>query len=189
MQPEEKPVKSLIDPGLFPNLVQCWRIGLTPHGRQSATGFGWTFGQPSEGNRQSEIKINMSGTDKLPVNQKTDGFPTGTNVAQFRSRDQRIAAGKTLRDTVPRQSHAGWEPPASRRDPMEILKESNQDRMAELVPIRYGGMPPSPFTFLRGSADSWLPTWPPPPPPGYGFRPAGIVTCSTSACSPPPNAT
>ncbi len=94
----------------------------------------------------------MSGTENSPVDQKTEGFPTGTNLVQFRSRDQRIAAGKTLRDSVPRQSHAGWEPPANRRDPIEILKESNQDRMAELVPIRYGRMLPSPFTFLRGSA-------------------------------------
>jgi uncharacterized protein (DUF2252 family) len=70
----------------------------------------------------------------------------------FRSRDERIAAGKALRDSVPRASHAGWEAPANRRDPVEILKESNRDRLAELVPIRYGRMLPSPFTFLRGSA-------------------------------------
>lgn len=39
-----------------------------------------------------------------------------------------------------------------RRDPIDILEESNQDRLAELVPIRYGRMLASPFTFLRGSA-------------------------------------
>ncbi len=94
----------------------------------------------------------MSDTDKTPVDQKMAELPTGTSVAQFRSRDQRIAAGKALRDSVPRQSHASWEPPANRRHPVELLKESNQDRLAELVPIRYGRMLPSPFTFLRGSA-------------------------------------
>jgi len=35
---------------------------------------------------------------------------------------------------------------------MDILKESNQGRLPELVPIRYGRMLRSPFTFLRGSA-------------------------------------
>jgi uncharacterized protein (DUF2252 family) len=70
----------------------------------------------------------------------------------FRSRDERIAAGKALRDSVPRQSHANWKPAVNRRDPMDILKESNQDRVPELVPIRYGRMLSSPFTFLRGSA-------------------------------------
>ena len=28
----------------------------------------------------------------------------------FRSRGERIAAGKTLRENVPRSSHAGWKP-------------------------------------------------------------------------------
>jgi uncharacterized protein (DUF2252 family) len=70
----------------------------------------------------------------------------------FRSRDDRIAAGKALRERVPRQSHAGWRPPINRQDPIDILKKSNQDRLAQLIPIRYGRMLPSPFTFLRGSA-------------------------------------
>jgi hypothetical protein len=94
----------------------------------------------------------MSDASKTPVDQKGEGVPTGTGVAQFRSRDQRIAAGKALRVRVPRESHAGWKPPVNRRDPIEILKASNQDRLAELVPIRYGRMLASPFTFLRGSA-------------------------------------
>jgi uncharacterized protein (DUF2252 family) len=73
-------------------------------------------------------------------------------VPKIRSRNERIAAGKALRDCVPRQSHANWKPAANRRDPIDILKTSNQDRVPELVPIRYGRMLPSPFTFLRGSA-------------------------------------
>jgi hypothetical protein len=69
----------------------------------------------------------MSATDDASVNVKTDGGKTWASVLMFRSRDERIAAGKELRDSVPRQSHAGWEPPANRRSPIEILKESNQD--------------------------------------------------------------
>jgi uncharacterized protein (DUF2252 family) len=72
--------------------------------------------------------------------------------AQFRSRAERIQTGKSLRDKLPRSSHATWQPPANRRDPIEILEESNQDRITELIPIRYGRMLRSPFTFLRGSA-------------------------------------
>lgn len=70
----------------------------------------------------------------------------------FRSRAERLTAGKALRDTVPRTSHAAWNPPPKRRDPIDILEESNRDRVQELVPIRYGRMLRSPFTFLRGSA-------------------------------------
>jgi uncharacterized protein (DUF2252 family) len=68
------------------------------------------------------------------------------------SRAERLAAGQALRDSVPRSSHADWKPSAQRRDPIEILEESNQDRLSELIPIRYGRMLRSPFTFLRGSA-------------------------------------
>ena len=77
---------------------------------------------------------------------------SGEVTPAFRSRDERIAAGKALRDRVPRESHAVWEPTANRRNPIDILQESNQDRLAQLIPIRYGRMLPSPFTFLRGSA-------------------------------------
>ena len=70
----------------------------------------------------------------------------------FRSRDERINAGRLLRDSVPRASHAAWTPPTKHRDPIAILEKSNKDRLAELVPIRYGRMLRSPFAFLRGSA-------------------------------------
>jgi uncharacterized protein (DUF2252 family) len=94
----------------------------------------------------------MSAIDESSERSKTNGGKSETHVTSFRSRDERIATGKTMRESVPRSSHGDWKPPANRRDPIDILKESNQDRMAELVPIRYGRMLQSPFTFLRGSA-------------------------------------
>lgn len=74
------------------------------------------------------------------------------SVPTFRSRDERINAGKALRNSVPHASHALWKPAANRRDSIDILTESNQGRMEQLIPIRHGRMLPSPFTFLRGSA-------------------------------------
>ena len=65
---------------------------------------------------------------------------------------ERTELGRSTRARVPRKSHAGWVPPADRRDPVEILVESSEDRVAELLPIRYGRMMQSPFTFYRGSA-------------------------------------
>ncbi|SEI55273.1 Uncharacterized conserved protein, DUF2252 family [Azotobacter beijerinckii] len=70
----------------------------------------------------------------------------------FRSREERINAGRLLRERVPRTSHAAWLPLAKHRDPIAILEQSNEDRLQELVPIRYGRMLRSPFSFLRGSA-------------------------------------
>ena len=73
-------------------------------------------------------------------------------LAGFHIRAERLAAGKALRQRVPRESHGDWRPPRKARDPVEILERSNRGRLPELVPIRYGRMSASPFTFFRGSA-------------------------------------
>src|SRR4051794_16250277 len=65
---------------------------------------------------------------------------------------QRMAEGKGLREKTPRSSHAAWTPPGDRSDPVEILRAQDKTRLQELIPIRYGRMMVSPFTFLRGSA-------------------------------------
>lgn len=67
------------------------------------------------------------------------------------ARDRR-AHGKFLRDSVPRQAQAGWKAPHDRRDPIDLLIESNDGRLPQLIPIRFGRMLASPFTFYRGSA-------------------------------------
>jgi len=70
----------------------------------------------------------------------------------FILRDDAVNAGKALQVNVPHALHAEWRPHGQPRDPVSILEESNRDRVAELIPIRYGRMLRSPFTFLRGSA-------------------------------------
>ena len=50
------------------------------------------------------------------------------------------------------RAHAAWEPPPRRPSPVELLEEQAQTRVPELVPIRYGRMLVSPFTFYRGAA-------------------------------------
>jgi uncharacterized protein (DUF2252 family) len=68
------------------------------------------------------------------------------------SADERRAVGKALRDTTPRAAHGGWKSPKNRRDPIELLRESNQGRISALIPIRFGRMAQSPFAFYRGAA-------------------------------------
>jgi uncharacterized protein (DUF2252 family) len=70
----------------------------------------------------------------------------------YRSADERRAEGKALRDAAPRTAHAGWKPPKGRRDPVEIVSESNAGRLPQLVPIRFGRMSTSAFAFYRGAA-------------------------------------
>ncbi len=68
------------------------------------------------------------------------------------SRAERIAAGKALRRRVPRSAHAAWAPPRDRTDPIDLIQETDRLRIPGLLPIRYGRMSLSPFTFLRGAA-------------------------------------
>ncbi|WP_243147375.1 DUF2252 family protein [Scytonema sp. UIC 10036] len=65
---------------------------------------------------------------------------------------ERQAAGKALRDRVPRSSHSEWKVPTNRPDPIALLKISSKGRLPNLIPIRYYRMSKSPFAFLRGSA-------------------------------------
>lgn len=94
----------------------------------------------------------MTTTTNNPKKAVSEGGSATAPHTKFPSREERLAAGKALRASVPRTSHAAWNPPADRRDPIDVLEESNRDRVPELVPIRYGRMLRSPFTFLRGSA-------------------------------------
>jgi hypothetical protein len=63
--------------------------------------------------------------------------------------EQRWEAGRALRERVPREKHAGWTAPKDRPDPIDLLIKSNETRLANLVPIRYGRMLTSAFAFLR----------------------------------------
>jgi uncharacterized protein (DUF2252 family) len=65
---------------------------------------------------------------------------------------ERAARGKALRAEVPRDSHAVFEPPADRADPISLLEEQAKTRLPDLVPVRYGRMMVSPFTYYRGAA-------------------------------------
>jgi uncharacterized protein (DUF2252 family) len=80
------------------------------------------------------------------------GSLVGTFEAKHPSVAERLAAGKALREKVPRTSHASYEKPADRPDPVEIVIRQNATRIQKLVPVRYARMLSSSFAFLRGSA-------------------------------------
>jgi uncharacterized protein (DUF2252 family) len=66
--------------------------------------------------------------------------------------EQRTALGRAAREFAPRSSHSTLEPAAS-RDAVALLEEQGPSRVQELLPIRYGRMLVSPFTFFRGAAN------------------------------------
>ncbi len=75
--------------------------------------------------------------------------PPQTHVLRL---DERLANGKALREKALRKAQAEWKPPADRPDPVDMLIENSKGRVDELIPIRYGRMMLSPFTFYRGAA-------------------------------------
>ena len=89
----------------------------------------------------------MAKTDK---NDRANASPRA--AAPYTTVQERRTKGKALRDKVPRATHAGWKAPKDRRDPIELLRETNEGRMIDLVPIRFGRMSASPFAFYRGAA-------------------------------------
>jgi uncharacterized protein (DUF2252 family) len=65
---------------------------------------------------------------------------------------ERAERGKQARARVPRASHASADLPARRRDVVAMLEEQGRSRVPDLVPVRYGRMLVSPFTYYRGAA-------------------------------------
>src|SRR3954463_7290190 len=79
---------------------------------------------------------------------------------------ERIARGRAARAEAPRTSHAAFEPASNRPSPITLLQRQARARVPELVPIRYGRMLVSPFTFYRGGGGSMGPDPAPHPPRG-----------------------
>ncbi len=78
--------------------------------------------------------------------------PPAADLAKDLSPNERAAAGKAAREQAPRSSHGEWTPASDRPDPLDVLEAQAADRLPELVPLRYGRMLASPFTFYRGAA-------------------------------------
>jgi uncharacterized protein (DUF2252 family) len=93
-------------------------------------------------------------TAKSPAKatQKIDtGMPTKSANRELPSAAV-FAAGKALRERVPRHAHGVFKRDKSMVDPLAILHAQDKDRLKQLIPIRYGRMLQTPFTFYRGAA-------------------------------------
>jgi uncharacterized protein (DUF2252 family) len=91
---------------------------------------------------------------EVSAHPRSDGSEAVSEAARVAhiDRAEGEARGRAARKVAPRTSHAGWEPPAGRTGPVEILAAQAESREPDLVPIRHGRMLVSPFTFYRGAA-------------------------------------
>jgi uncharacterized protein (DUF2252 family) len=81
----------------------------------------------------------------MMTNQKVSGYET-------RNPQERREIGKAKRDQIPLSSHSEWHPAPDRPDPVSLLQAQDEGRVEQLLPIKYGRMLESAFTFYRGSA-------------------------------------
>jgi uncharacterized protein (DUF2252 family) len=94
----------------------------------------------------------MAKNHKSATIDRPPGLKTSPSFELHRPLDELRAMGKSLRDQCPRQAHAAWQSPRDRPDPLQLLEESSEGRLPELIPVRYGRMLHSPFTWYRGAA-------------------------------------
>src|SRR4249920_2190679 len=94
------------------------------------------------------VAVDEDGSQPIPVGMR---YEHGKVVPHL-TVAERVARGKAARREVPRSSHAGFTPGAHRPDPVALLEHQAVTRVPELVPIRYGRMLVSAFTFYRGAA-------------------------------------
>ncbi len=98
----------------------------------------------------------MSVTEMSQVVAVGDGAASGASPGQppkvsHRSREERAAVGKAARERASLASQADLLVDG-RPDPLALLEGQAVSRVPELVPIRYGRMAATPFSFLRGGA-------------------------------------
>jgi uncharacterized protein (DUF2252 family) len=98
----------------------------------------------------------MTTTNQPGERSRPDGSTTRPFASAWRRErltvDERMARGRGARTQAPRSSHGRWEAASDRPDPIALLEEQAASRVPELVPVRYGRMLVSPFTFYRGAA-------------------------------------
>jgi uncharacterized protein (DUF2252 family) len=92
-----------------------------------------------------------------PRTTSTDASGSGPEFASAWRRERltvenRVARGRAARRDSPRSGHGRWQPAPDRPDPIALLEQQAHTRVQELIPIRYGRMLVSPFTFFRGAA-------------------------------------
>ena len=88
----------------------------------------------------------------MGISENSQRDPRWSLESRREPKAMRAAAGRERRDTVPLEAHADLVVPAERASALSILQAQDASRLQDLVPIRYGRMLATPFTFLRGSA-------------------------------------
>ncbi len=86
-----------------------------------------------------------------PVTAATAATPASIRRRRRATREERAAAGKAQRQTVPLEALGAFEPADDTRDPIAILERQEKDRLQFLLPVRHARMLQNAFGFYRGA--------------------------------------
>ena len=78
--------------------------------------------------------------------------PRATDDDRVTARVAAREAGRAVRQRLPRRCVGRWNPTGRERSALGVLRDQDVDRVTHLLPIRYGRMAASPWTYLRGAA-------------------------------------
>src|SRR3954447_21261742 len=106
------------------------------------------------GRMGTTVSEHRQGTEKAGANGGGNGARKRSPArrVEHRTPAERAAIGKAARAELGRSTHGEWAPAPDRGDPVGLLEAQARTRVPELVPIRYGRMLVSPFTYFRGAA-------------------------------------
>src|SRR5207248_3154941 len=107
-------------------------------------------GRSKEGGSMSTDIVDTERDAEDEPSGATPVTPPAAGKVPHLSPTERAARGRSARAEMPRARHSELEPPD--RDPVALLDADSSTRVPELVPIRFGRMLVSPFTFYRGAA-------------------------------------
>ena len=86
-----------------------------------------------------------------PATAATAATPASIRRRRRATREERAAAGKAQRQTVPLEALGAFEPADDTRDPIAILERQEKDRLQFLLPVRHARMLQNAFGFYRGA--------------------------------------
>ena len=91
------------------------------------------MGQTMDSSQKPDVRlVERTGQKPTPPEKAPEIALRSSAEDQFHTASERRAEGKALREDVPREAHGGWKPPKDRRNPVDLLLESNEGRLPEL---------------------------------------------------------
>ena len=138
-------------PSSLPTSARAVRRSSDAYGLTAKIGTGNIYGSIRGGRRGLRIGGRRPSGPDAPAT-SADHDLSASAMAERPDARRAPSARRGGTHALPPADLGAWTPALDRPDPVALLEEQATTRIAELVPVRYGRMAVSPFTFYRGAA-------------------------------------